>query len=129
MPSSTRNTKASLLKEEVILKNGLKTLAMWLIIGVIFIVLLTSILDNQDTKMTYSELITKMETAEISEIELSADAKKAYVTVKGDNNKKEVNIPSIDSFMTYAVKVVEYDELKFTQMRTPQILQKVYLNL
>ncbi len=115
MPSSTRNTKASLLKEEVILKNGLKTLAMWLIIGVIFIVLLTSILDNQDTKMTYSELITKMETAEISEIELSADAKKAYVTVKGDNNKKEVNIPSIDSFMTYAATPLKEGNITLTE--------------
>ncbi len=97
------------------MKNGLKTLAMWLIIGVIFIVLLTSILDNQDTKMTYSELITKMETAEISEIELSADAKKAYVTVKGDNNKKEVNIPSIDSFMTYAATPLKEGNITLTE--------------
>ncbi len=88
---------------------------MWLIIGVIFIVLLTSILDNQDTKMTYSELITKMETAEISEIELSADAKKAYVTVKGDNNKKEVNIPSIDSFMTYAATPLKEGNITLTE--------------
>lgn len=97
------------------MKNGLKTLAMWLIIGVIFIVLLTSILDNQDTKMTYSELITKMETAEISEIELSADAKKAYVTLKGDNNKKEVNIPSIDSFMTYAATPLKEGNITLTE--------------
>jgi cell division protease FtsH len=83
-------------------KNKLKTLAMWLIIGVIFVVLLTSIIDNEDTKMTYSELISKMETSEISEIELSSDATKAYVKVKGENTKKEVNIPSIDSFMSYA---------------------------
>ena len=88
---------------------------MWLIIGVIFIVLLTSILDNQDTKMTYSELIAKMETAEISEIELSADAKKAYVTVKGDNNKKEVNIPSIDSFMTYAGNILKEGNVTLTE--------------
>ncbi len=88
---------------------------MWLIIGVIFIVLLTSILDNQDTKMTYSELISKMESAEISEIELSADNKKAYVTVKGDANKKEVNIPSIDSFMTYAEATLKEGNVKLTE--------------
>ncbi len=97
------------------MKNGLKTLAMWLIIGVIFIVLLTSILDNQDSKMTYSELVAKMETAEISEIELSADSKKAYVTVKGDNNKKEVNIPSIDSFMTYAENALKEGSVTLTE--------------
>ena len=47
------------------MKSSLKTLAMWLIIGIIFIVLITSILDNADTKMTYSELMTKIENAEV----------------------------------------------------------------
>ncbi len=97
------------------MKNGLKTLAMWLIIGVIFIVLLTSILDNQDTKMTYSDLISKMESAEISEIELSADNKKAYVTLKGEASKKEVNIPSIDSFMAYAENTLKEGNIKLTE--------------
>lgn len=84
------------------MKSGLKTLGMWLIIGVIFIVLLTSIMDNSDTKMSYSELITKIETSEVKEIEISSDKTKANVTLKGDNAKKEVNIPSLDSFMKYA---------------------------
>ena len=97
------------------MKNGLKTLAMWLIIGVIFIVLLTSILDNQDTKMTYSDLISKMESAEISEIELSADNKKAYVTLKGEATKKEVNIPSIDSFMAYAENTLKEGNVELTE--------------
>ncbi len=88
---------------------------MWLIIGVIFIVLLTSILDNQDTKMTYSDLISKMESAEISEIELSADNKKAYVTLKGEASKKEVNIPSIDSFMAYAENTLKEGNIKLTE--------------
>ncbi|MBO5479196.1 MAG: ATP-dependent zinc metalloprotease FtsH [Clostridia bacterium] len=88
---------------------------MWLIIGVIFTVLLVSILDNKDTKMTYSELIAKMETAEVTEVELSADTKKAYVTIKGDNNKKEVNIPSIDSFMSYAENSLKEGNFTLTE--------------
>ncbi len=83
------------------LKSGLKTLGMWLIIAVIFIVLLTTIMDNSSTKMNYSELVTKIEASEVKEIEITSDATKAYVTLKGDNTKKEVNIPSIDSFMNY----------------------------
>lgn len=83
------------------MKSGLKTLGMWLIIGVIFIVLLTTILDNSNTKMNYSELITKIEAGEVKEIEITADDTKSYVTLKGENIKKEVNIPSIDSFMSY----------------------------
>ena len=97
------------------MKNGLKTLAMWLILGVIFTVLLVSILDNEDTKMTYSELISKIETAEVSEIELSSDTSKAYVTLKGENNKKEVNIPSIDSFMSYAQDSLKEGNLSLTE--------------
>lgn len=81
------------------MKSSLKTLAMWLIIGIIFIVLITSILDNADTKMTYSELMTKIENAEVKNVELTSDGTKAYVTLKGSTTEKEVVIPSLDSFM------------------------------
>ena len=83
------------------MKNSIKTLAMWLIIGIIFVVLLTSILDNADTKMTYAELISKIETSEVTEIEMSYDGKSANVKLKNDPVEKEVNIPSTDSFMDY----------------------------
>ena len=42
------------------MKNGIKTLAMWLIIGVIFIVVLTSIVENSETKLKYSDLIANI---------------------------------------------------------------------
>ncbi len=87
------------------LKNSIKTIAMWLIIIVIAVVLFTSILDNADTRMTYSELIEKIETSEVTEIEMAYDGKTANVTLKNDNIKKEVNIPSVESFMDY---ITEY---------------------
>ncbi|MCI9016557.1 MAG: ATP-dependent metallopeptidase FtsH/Yme1/Tma family protein [Clostridia bacterium] len=74
---------------------------MWLIIGVIFIVLLTSIMNDPNTKMTYSELINKIESTEVKEIELLSDEKKANVTLKDSNLKKSVNIPNLESFMRY----------------------------
>ncbi len=83
------------------MKNSIKTLAMWLIIGIIFIVLLTSILDNSDTKMTYAELINKIETSEVTAIEMAYDGKTANVTLKNSTIEKEVNIPSTESFMDY----------------------------
>ena len=100
------------------LKNGIKTLAMWLIILIIFIVLITSILDNSRNKISYSELIAKIETGDVREIEISSDGTKAEVLLKSDNTPKEVNIPSIDSLMnnleesmkTEAVKVTEKSE-------------------
>ncbi len=83
------------------MKNSIKTLAMWLIILIIVVVLITSIVDNSNNRMTYSELINKIDSGEVSEIELASDGQKAYVTLKNSAQEKEVNIPSLDSFMTY----------------------------
>ncbi len=81
------------------MKSGIKTLAMWLIIGIIFVVLLTSILDNDSNKLAYSELVQKIEAGEVSEIELSSDGSTAEVKLKNYNFTKQVNIPSIDNLM------------------------------
>ena len=83
------------------MKSGLKTLAIWLIIGIITIVLITSIVENSDTKLAYSELITKIQAGEVEKIEIEANGVKANVTLKGENFKKEVNIPNMESFMDY----------------------------
>ena len=100
------------------MKNSIKTLAMWLIILVIFIVLITSILDSSNNKLAYSELVSKIEMGEVKEIEISSDGTKAQVTLKNENMPKEVNIPSIDSLMdtlqdamkTQSVTVTEKSE-------------------
>ncbi len=84
------------------MKRGIKDLAIWLIIGIIFFVVLISIIDNDDNKMTYSTLITKMENSEVKEVEIASDGGKAYVTLKGETAKQEVNIPNLESFMDYA---------------------------
>ena len=97
------------------MKSGIKTLAMWLIIGIIFIVLLSSIIDNTDTKMSYSELIAKIENNEIEEIEISADGQKAYVIATDTQQEKQVNIPSIESFMNYAQEPLSQGEFTLTE--------------
>ena len=82
------------------MKNGIKTLAMWLIIGIILIVLISSILNNTDNKLAYSELVSKIEAGEVKEIELSYDGTTAMVALTNDNIPKEVNIPSVDNLMS-----------------------------
>lgn len=82
------------------MKNGIKTLAMWLIIGIILIVLISSILSNTDNKLAYSELISKIESGEVKEVELSYDGTTAIIELTNDNVPKEVNIPSVDNLMT-----------------------------
>ena len=83
------------------MKNGIKTLAMWLIIGVIFIVVLSSIVENSDAKLKYSELITNINNGNVEEIEIEANGTTAAVTLKDDRTKKEVNIPNMENFMNY----------------------------
>ena len=81
------------------MKSKIKSLAIWLIILVIFIVIINSILDNTKNKLAYSELIAKIETGSVKEIEISANRAKANVKLKNENVEKEVNIPSIDNLM------------------------------
>ena len=97
------------------MKSSLKTLAMWLIIGVIFVVLVTSILDNSDNKMTYSDLITRIENGEVEKIEIESNGKEAYVTTKNSNSQKKVNIPSKDSFITYVQDRLANDEIVLSE--------------
>ena len=82
------------------MKSSLKTIGMWLIIGLICLVLISSILENAETKMTYDELMKEIENTRVEKIELSSNGKKAYVKIKNSNVEKEVNIPSLDAFMT-----------------------------
>ncbi len=97
------------------MKNSIKTLAMWLIIFVIFIVVITSILDNSNNKLAYSELISKIEAGEVEEIEISSDGTSAQVLLKNDNIAKEVNIPSIDSLMDNLQESMKLDTIKVTE--------------
>ena len=84
------------------MKNGIKSLATWLIIGIILIVVISSIIDNTNSKMTYSELIENIEEKNVESIEVSSEGTSAYVTLKSQKGSKQVNIPSLDSFMSYA---------------------------
>ena len=61
------------------MKNGIKTLAMWLIIGVIFITILSSILTNSNTKLKYSDLITKINEGKVESIVIDAEGSSATV--------------------------------------------------
>jgi len=88
---------------------------MWLIILVIFIGVITSILDNSNNKLAYSELISKIEAGEVKEIEISSEGTSAQVLLKNDNVKKEVNIPSINSLMDNLQESMKTDSIKVTE--------------
>ena len=83
------------------MKSGIKSLATWLIIGVILIVLISSIMENSNSKMTYSELIGEIENDNVTSVEIESDGETAYVTLKSEKGPKQVNLPSLDGFITY----------------------------
>ena len=99
------------------MKKGIKTLAIWLIIGIIAIVLLSSIMENSASKMTYSELITSIENREVENIEISADGSMATVKLKNSKLEKEVNIPSLDSFMSYTEEYLKTGEFTLEEQK------------
>ena len=89
------------------MKNGIKSLATWLIIGIILVVVISSIIDNSNSKMTYSELIENIEEKNVESIEVSSEGTSANVTLKSEKGTKQVNIPSLDSFMDYSNEYIK----------------------
>ena len=83
------------------MKNNIKTLAMWLIIGVIFIIVLSSVMENSNKKMKYSELITNINEGKVEAIQIESDGKTANVELADDKTIKQVNIPNMENFMNY----------------------------
>ncbi len=89
------------------MKKGIKTLAMWLIIGMIFIVILTSIMENKNSKLKYSELLSNITAGNVESIEIASDGKTANVMLKDSNIAKEANIPDMGSFLTYSQEYLQ----------------------
>ena len=118
------------------MKKGLKTLAMWLIIGIILIILISSIMDNKENKMTYSELLSSIQSGTINKIELEVDSGllgtettgKAYVTLKNNTKvQKQIYIPNVESFINSIDKYLTDGSVNLVQ-KTESILV-VILNL
>jgi len=109
------------------LKNGIKSLAVWLIFLIIFIVLISSIMDNSSNKLAYSELLADMEKGTVKSIEIQAGGEKALVEVEGESLPKEVNIPDINSFMTYAQEILKTNSYTLTEKPESVFMKGLYL--
>ncbi|MBP3502385.1 MAG: ATP-dependent zinc metalloprotease FtsH [Clostridia bacterium] len=81
------------------LKNSIKTLAVWLIIGIIMIVGITAIYDNADRKFTYSELVSKIQAGQVTSVNINAEGTSAIVNFNDGTTEKKVNIPDMKSLM------------------------------
>ena len=81
------------------MKNSIKTLSAWLIIGIILLFIIPAILNGTNSELTYSELLAKIEAGEVTDIEIAYGGESARVKLKNDSNIKNVNIPSVDNLM------------------------------
>ena len=103
------------------MKNGIKTLATWLILAVIIFALLSAAFNNPDTKLNYSELINKIKAGEVTSITISSDRETAEVTLKTisetrtASNIKEVAIPSLENFMNQIEEEITNGEIQIVQ--------------
>ncbi len=84
------------------MKKGIKTLATWLIIGVIFIVILSALMENSSSKMKYSELLTEISEGNVESVSIESDGTSATVKLKDKAQPKDTNIPDMGSFLTYS---------------------------
>ena len=81
------------------MRNSIKTLAAWLVIGIILLFIIPAILNGTNNELTYSELLSKIEAGEVTDIEIEYGGETARVKLKNDSNIKNVNIPSVDNLM------------------------------
>ncbi|MEE0268291.1 MAG: ATP-dependent zinc metalloprotease FtsH [Clostridia bacterium] len=94
---------------------------------IIFIVLISSIMDNSSNKLAYSELLADMEKGTVTSIEIQDGGEKALVELEGDSVPKEVNIPDINSFMTYAQEILKTNSYTLTERPESVFMKGLYL--
>ena len=109
------------------MKSRIKTLTVWLILALLFIVVLNAVFNNSDVKMSYSELMAKIASGEVTEVEISSDKVTAYVTLKGIDSttkgaQKEVAIPSLDTFMEQISENITSGQLNIVQEEESMIM-------
>ena len=86
------------------MRNGIKTLAIWLVIGIIIIFAVPAILNGTNNVLTYSELLSKVEAGEVTDVEIDYEGKEARVKLKDDSNIKKVNVPNVENLLDKNLK-------------------------
>ena len=81
------------------MKSSIKTLAAWLVIAILIFFIAPAIMNRANNELSYSELLTKIEEGEVTEINIEYGGESAKVKLKNDANIKNVNIPSVENLM------------------------------
>ena len=107
------------------MKKGISKLTMWSVVGIIFVFLLISALNESETKMSYSDLITNIKEGKVTSIEISSDKTTASVSLDGTemdsetkvnkSNIKQVAIPSIENLLEELTKEERIGQIEIIQ--------------
>ena len=100
-------------------KNGLKTLAVWLIIGAILVFVIPAVLDGGRNRMTYTDLIKEIESGNVTDVQINYGAETADVKIQNDNKIKTVNIPNVDNLMENLNNSMRDGTVKVTMQDEP----------
>ena len=122
------------------MKNGIKNLAGTLVAILLFAVLLNAVFNNAETKMSYSELMVAIQNGTIESIELEHNKSgffstpqisgKGYVVLKDNNQlEKQVDIPSIESFLNATNQYVIDGSLELVQRQESALMTMISLAL
>ena len=84
-------------------------------------------MDNSSNKLAYSDLLADMEKGTVTSIEIQDGGEKALVELEGDSVPKEVNIPDINSFMTYAQEILKTNSYTLTERPESVFMKGLYL--
>ena len=135
------------------MKSGIKTLVLWLILIVIVVGLVNAVWQQQNTKISYSELVTKIVTGEVSELKISANQTMVTATLRGSetattsttsitnttvSSTRKAAIPSVDALLelindnivTGEIKVIQEEEspvYEIISLLSPIIILVVFL--
>ena len=107
------------------MKKGISKLTMWSVVGIIFVFLLISAVNESETKMSYSDLITNIKEGKVASIEISSDKTTATVSLDdteidsetkvNKSNIKQVAIPSIENLMEELTKEERVGQIEIIQ--------------
>ena len=105
------------------MKSGIKKIAMWLVLLIIFIMVISAISSNMYKKMAYSDLLKNIKEEKVESVKIEDDNKTASVKLQGDDVEKTVTIPSLDTFIDKISDELADGKIELEQSQESKVLK------
>ena len=107
------------------MKNGIKKIALWLILLCVFLLVLSAISNSVNKQLSYSKLLEEVRNDNVGKVTISDDGKNAVVSVKeGDNaGEKTVAIPGMDHFLNNISDKLTTGNMELVQTEKSQFVE------